>query len=97
MVPAGIPAQLCIHTEICYISRLNHTVCHLADMADLTTTQLDGLFHLKDTGGGADLALISLLTTHRRIERRLLHDDRADLSVGKRLHQLCLGGEHCDL
>ena len=66
-------------------------------MADLTTTQLDGLFHLKDTGGGADLALISLLTTHRRIERRLLHDDRADLSVGKRLHQLCLGGEHCDL
>ena len=90
------PARL-IHVERCPVAGLQHTLCHSADMAHLAAEQFYGIFYFEFSLCGGDHAVVSRLSAHGGVERRLLHKDRAHFAVRQRIHDLCLRRHHRDL
>ena len=91
MVCTGLCTKLRIHNKLYFLANMNHAGYHMSDMSVFAAEKLDGIFHCKLTVRGADDTLISLLATHGRIERSLVHDDRSVISVRKCINDLTLG------
>ncbi len=96
---AGRGAFRGVHAQFHRIARLHHTAYDSADMARSSAGKIYRVLHTeyKRTVRTPDLARIRILSSHRRIKRRLSHKNRAGLPVGERLGDFRVRRHHRDL